>query len=248
LQPEAPMTVRDRRVLASYILLLAFLVLIAAGPARAEFAAGSATDGAAERPLSFDIKPQPLTSALDMYIALTGRDVVYNANLAQGRRSSAVEGRFNPNEALALLLRDTGLVARYMAADAFVLTEEVGAQEVRRPSPAVSATAIEYYGRVQASLIKAFCGDSRTQAGDYRIALNFWIDASGAVARARLLGTTGDGAIDSAVGSIMNGLVIGAPPPQGFAQPLTLVVAPQTSMASECARIAQSPRAVVSGP
>ena len=186
-----------------------------------------------EAQMAFDIPAQPLHAALETYGVTTGREVVYNGKLAIGRQSAAVRGVFAPEVALQILLQGTGLSPRYTAADAFVL---VPSPNDSATSPLVNTTppaaVAHYYGRIQSSLRLAFCSNTRTQPGDYRIAVSFWIGSSGSVSRVELLGSTGNGDLDAAIEHTMRGLEIGVPPPAGFAQPVTLVVAPQSAGAT----------------
>ncbi len=174
--------------------------------------------------IELDISAQSLASALEIYSSATGRQVIYNGKLAIGRVSAAVKGVFTPEVALQTLLDGTGLSPRYMAADAFVLVPNAANAESHSPLPSVVVT--RYYGLIQTSLRQAFCANNQTRPGDYRIAVSFWIGSSGAIFRTELLGTTNDPARDATIDRTLQGLLIGAPPPQGFAQPVVLVIAP----------------------
>jgi hypothetical protein len=57
----------------------------------------------------FNIPAQRLAVALEQYSAVTGRDLLYNSNLAAGRQSNRVQGRLSADGALGLLLEGTGL-------------------------------------------------------------------------------------------------------------------------------------------
>jgi TonB family protein len=190
-------------------------------------------DTASAGQITFDIPAQPLASALEAYSITAGREVVYNGNLAIGRQSSSVEGVFTPEAALQELLEGTGLSPRYMAADAFVLAPSVPDPRLVNTAPSVEVAS--YYGRIQASLKHAFCANSRTQPGNYRVAVSFWIGSSGTVSRAELLGSTGDRDLDATIERTIRSLAVGAGPPQGFAQPVTLMVDPQSpTMTRDC--------------
>jgi TonB family protein len=214
--------------------MLAAPGLVASEPANTEpSGAQSAADAAPAGQVAFDIQAQPLASALEAYSVTAGREVVYNGKLAIGRQSAGVRGVFTPETALQVLLDGTGLSPRYMAADAFMLVPAVGDAPAADTVPPLVAS--HYYGRIQASLKHAFCADSRTRPGDYRVAASFWIGPSGRVARAELLGSTGDSTLDSAIGRAIRSMAIGAPPPPGFAQPVTLMVAPRSAgMTPDC--------------
>ncbi|MDR3493349.1 MAG: TonB family protein [Ancalomicrobiaceae bacterium] len=210
-------------------------VLLASASLVANSTVAAGTDAPAARneqavdinaPVAFDIPAQALASALDAYSLAAHREVVYNGELAVGRRSGGVKGSFTPEAALNVLLEGTELLPRYMAADAFVLV--VDDHPFVRVNTAPADVVMHYYGRIQMSLRQAFCGNRRTQPGDYRVAVGFRIGPSGAVSRAELLDSTGDRQLDAMITDTVRGLAIGAPPPQGFAQPVVLMVTPQS--------------------
>ncbi len=176
--------------------------------------------------VAFDIPAQSLTSALDAYSAMAHRQVLYNAQLAIQRQSNNVKGYFTPEAALQFLLTGTGLMPRYMAADAFVLVAD-GAPRLQTNS-APADVVMRYYGLIQASLKRALCANKDTLPGDYRVAVGFRIGPSGAISRAELLGSTGDHLLDATIASTVGRLTIGAPPPPGFAQPVVMMVTPQS--------------------
>jgi TonB family protein len=214
---------------ARYLVLALTLAVDAdsVGPRIGPRAANAAETGSAavssEHQHGFDISAQPLASALEIYGVVTGLQIVYDGNLATNRKSSDVKGAFTPERALERLLEGTGLAPRYMAPDAVMLVPRATDDAVNTAS---SLAVARYYGRVQTQLKRAFCANSRTQPGGYRIAISFWIGPSGAVARAELLGSTGGRELDAAISQTISGLTIDPPPP-GFAQPVTLVVEPQ---------------------
>ena len=69
----------------------------------------------------FDIPAQDLRAALEAFDTATGISVLYGSDLAAGRRSSALRGRYAPDAALRLLLEGTGLIAQAVGDKAFVL-------------------------------------------------------------------------------------------------------------------------------
>src|SRR5262245_9677726 len=71
--------------------------------------------------VQFDIPTQSLAMALERYGDVTGREVLYNTALLEGRRSGAVKGSFSPETALTLLLKGTGLFARFLPDRSYVL-------------------------------------------------------------------------------------------------------------------------------
>ncbi len=192
--------------------------------------------------IAFDIPAQPLAAALEAYSVIAGREVVYNGKLAVGRQSVAVQGSFTPEAALQRLLEGSGLTPTYMAADAFVLAPTPAEQ--RTAGTASTAAVAQYYGLIQSGLRQAFCADSHTRPGSYRVAASFWIGSDGRVSRTKLLAPTGAKDLDAKIESKLRSLAIGAAPPSGFAQPITLVIMPQApSIDRDCqlARAHQPP-------
>lgn len=181
----------------------------------------------------FEIESQPLASALEAYSVVAKRQVIYNGNLAIGRKSTAVRGTYDVQHALVLLLQDSGLMPRYMAEDAFVL---VPAPQAALPvSTTPGPLAARYYGLIQTRLLQTLCSDEGVMRETDRLAASFWIDAGGRVARATLLDSTGEAGRDASVGRLLQRISIGAPPPAGFAQPVTLVLSPRSpAFQQEC--------------
>ncbi|GJL56682.1 MAG: ferrichrome-iron receptor [Nitrospirales bacterium] len=60
-------------------------------------------------PIDFQIPAQALTSALTQFATQSKLFLVYQSEIAQDQRTSAVNGRYTPDQALGLLLRDTEL-------------------------------------------------------------------------------------------------------------------------------------------
>jgi hypothetical protein len=186
----------------------------------------SAEGNGAPGSMAFDIPSQSLSEALETYGDITGWEVLYNSNFAVGRRSGAVKGRFTPPGALQVLLAGTGLMARYTDANSFVLVPAtrpaINSGRAASPPP-----RWYYYGRIQDSLRTALCRNDAAQPGHYRIAAQFWIGPTGDVAHYQRLGSTGQSETDSRIDRTLSNLRIGAPPPAGFAEPVTILVVPQ---------------------
>jgi hypothetical protein len=180
---------------------------------------------ASNGPITFDLPAQPLVSALERYSIASGWQVIYDADLATGRRSTGVKGNFAPAIALRMLLAGTGLTPQYMAADGVMLVADPTATAAL-PGDAASLFRA-YYGRIQMGLKRAFCADRQIRSGRYRIAFGFWIGSSGTVTRAIALGSTGKTDIDEAFDRAVHTLSIGDPPPAGFSQPVVILVTPE---------------------
>jgi hypothetical protein len=203
-------------------LLLAMLGVLAALPSNAQ--------SPGESGILFDIPAQSLTSALEIYGETSSWEVLYNTNLATGHRSGAVQGRFTPEAALQRLLTGTSLVARYTNVKSVVLVPVPPTLAAQAPvNLPLSATSRQsYYGRIQERLTQALCRDGSAQPGHYRVAAQIWIGTDGSVVRSQRLSSTGRPQADSGIDQTLRNLRIGAPLPAGFAQPVTVVVVPQT--------------------
>jgi hypothetical protein len=177
-------------------------------------------------PIAFDLPAQPLASALETYSVASGWQVIYETRLAGDRRSSVVKGMFTPAEALRLLLGGTGLVPEYMAGDGVLLVPDPAAFAPQDRSVEPSGAARDYYGRIQAGLKQALCADDQIRLGAYRIAMSVWLGSTGDVTRAAPLGSTGRAEIDAAFDRAVRKLSVGQRPPDGFDQPVVILVTP----------------------
>jgi hypothetical protein len=199
----------------------------------------SAAGAVAEESLfSFDISAQPLAAALESYSVITGRDVLYNSNLAAGRHSNGVRGRFSADAALVLLLEGTGLSAEGIAQQSFVLSSAATAIDTSTPT-----IVAEYYGRIQTSLRTALCRDKLARPGNYRIAMRFRIDAGGALQQYQQFGTSGSVNVDEAIRDTVSQLRIGAAPPADLGQPVVMVILPLASGLTGCDGVAAAAQA-----
>jgi hypothetical protein len=176
---------------------------------------------AQELHLDFDIPAQPLATALEQYGSITGRNALYNSNLLIGRRSTAVQGQISPDAALTALLKGTGLLANHLTPDSFLLSAPVEAESV------AESAVMQYYGRIQVSLRKALCAGGEARPGSYRIGMRLWIDDAGDVTRFERLGSAGTSDVDASIDRTLRRLQIGALPPPGLAQPISVIIRPQ---------------------
>jgi hypothetical protein len=172
--------------------------------------------------IAFDLPSQPLGTALEAFARVSNREVLYDGALAVGRRSSLVDGTYTPEVALQILLAGTGLRADFKDADFFVVGLAPAERAARGHRSAVQA---RYYGRLQASLKTAFCGNSVLPDGN-RIAARLWVGQWGQVLQVKALGPTGGSELDARVEAVLRGLRLGGPPPADFAQPITIVIMP----------------------
>jgi hypothetical protein len=187
-------------------------------------AAGDALTPSAGRPVALDIPAQPLAEALYAYSAATGVELLVDGGLLAGRRSTAIAGALMPQDALQALIAGSGLTAVYTAAEAFTLIGRPEPRPATSPGPDYAA----YTARLQTAVTQALCRDAVTRPGYYRVAVQMWIAASGRVARAGLLGTTGSAQRDAALTALLTRLTVGEPP-RGAPQPVTLLILPRAA-------------------
>lgn len=90
-------------------------------------------------PAVFDIPPQPLASALRAFRDQSGVRFIHRAELVQSVDSNGVVGRYPPDDALTLLLKDTGLT-HYAADDSTVIVEQAASRH--SPDTADQSAAI----------------------------------------------------------------------------------------------------------
>lgn len=213
------------------MILAAFTIGVAAGQSVTPCAAD------ARKPLLFDIPQQSLAAALDSYSATTGIVGLYRAQLAIGRRSKPLAGRYTPDIALTLLLNDTGLTAQYASADAFTLVPTREERRSLKPVAAIARAAVaqqdvmqrDYSTLLQDRISAALCATGVTRPGDYRVALSFRVESTGEIEQFSLLGSSGDIGRDDAISTVLRNLVIGRPAPSHMSQPFTMVVLPASS-------------------
>lgn len=70
---------------------------------------------------AYDIPPQPLGSALNEFAETSGLQVSFPSDLAAGRNTVGIVGRYTPEKALEALLVGTGLTHRYVNANTVTL-------------------------------------------------------------------------------------------------------------------------------
>ncbi|MET0247596.1 MAG: hypothetical protein ABW182_12670 [Sphingomonas sp.] len=100
--------------------------------------AGGASAQAAPVSYRFDIAPQPLDRALAELATVSGVDIAYRQSLAAGHKSGTVRGTYPAPVALQMLLRGTGLAARFTGPRAAIIFE---AETTDAPAANRSATS-----------------------------------------------------------------------------------------------------------
>jgi hypothetical protein len=227
----------------STLLLMSF-----SAPASMTYQAVSPADEQADQAetgaIVFDIPPQPLLTALRAYTEVTGQAVLVDNTLTAGRNSPGVSGSYDKVEALNRLLAGTGLIASYSTDQAFTLklaeSGESGSAVVRERSEATVGGGIEavtqrYAGQIQRPIEAALCQSALTRPGNYRLALQIWVEPSGKVGQIKLLTPMEGVQRDDEVRQTLNKLVLD-PPPASMPQPITLLLLPGRKLsASACA-------------
>lgn len=194
-------------------------------------ALGRTEDAGLAATIAFNIPAQPLSRALIAYGEVTGLEIFYKAELAEGRQSSAVVGRLSPADALRELLRGTGYLAKASGVGSITILPDPGRQAV------VPVENFEpYFAIIQSRITAALCKRSDVLTGSGDLLLEISLDASGTVAQAKLLGDEEAPEAERAFAQSMQGLHIGAPPPSAMPQPVSIVVFPPTRKSSACSK------------
>jgi hypothetical protein len=183
---------------------------MASGPAHAEA-------GLDHR--SFDIPSKPLSAALSDYSTATGIGVLVDGAAIAGHMSAPVKGELTPSEALQALLEKSGLTARYASPTAFTLVPASPAQK-----RGADLARERYFAAIQAAVARALCKRADTHPGQYRSAVQLWIDQSGTVQRWELLGSSGKPERDAVIGEALSNLTIDAQPTFSLPQPVTVAL------------------------
>jgi hypothetical protein len=176
--------------------------------------------------LDFNIPSQSLETALNRYGDATGREALYDTSLASGRVSGDVQGKFTPNDALERLLSGTGLSARFVAENSFVVLPGLPASRQAGLQPLLPAQR-RYYGLIQENLLAALCRSSAARPGHYRIVAMFWIGPTGAIEKSRRIGSAGAADVDQQIDAALRSVKFSEPPPAGFEQPVLILIVPQ---------------------
>lgn len=187
----------------------------------------------AESPLlTLDLPAQDLEHALQAYSRATGMAVLVDRELTRGRRAIGVHGRFTAQEALALLLTGSGLMARYARVDAFTLQlPEVSQPPATRGAAARNAVRINnsYATALQQAIEASLCRSPLTRPGSFRALVQVWVNRDGWIEHSRLVSSTGDEQRDEALVRGLGTTQVERPAPSSLRQPVTLLLMPDTT-------------------
>jgi len=188
--------------------------------------------------LLLNLPAQDLEHALQAYSRATGMAVLVDRELTRGRRSISVRGRFTAQEALAMLLTGSGLMARYARDDAFTLQlPAVSQPPATRGAAARNAARINnsYATALQQAIETSLCRSPLTRPGSFRALVQVWVNPQGLIEHSRLVSSTGDEQRDEALVRNLGTTRVERPAPSSLRQPVTLLLMPDTTgMRMEC--------------
>jgi len=185
-------------------------------------------------PTRFDIDAQPLATALRGYSEATGIAVLFDDSLVAGRSSPGIHGTVDPRDALRVLLVGTGLNAHFASMNAFTVTADP-ATETDTPKASVAdvnddAPSLDERGA--AAIQAALCAHAATRPGSFRLAMQVWIDAAGAITEASALAPSDDPHRDARVVAALRGVRL--PPSTSRFSPVTVLLTPSAPGAYRC--------------
>ena len=224
--------------------LLSACVLIAAVVCCLVQVAADEADRFGSATVEFHIPEQPLASALQAFSAASGVAVLYASGAESGLRSAPLDGEYSREAALKILLGDSGLVARYARSDAIALVDPAAPNPYAPPDEALLGADMsldtlhvagatqgpdrnelsDYIGAIQQDLQKALKTNGATRDGSYRVGVDLWVDPSRTVRRTEVFRSTGNPGRDTAVASVLQGVVIRRPAPAHTPQPVRVMI------------------------
>lgn len=139
----------------------------------------------------FDIEAQALASALRAFSEASGTAVLFDDALVADRQTQGLHGEASPRDALRILLAGTGLEARFSSVNAVTVTLQpppaADAAPVPDADPQAAMLDKRAAGVLQSAIERALCARSSTRPGSFRLAMQLWIDTTGAVEKAAAL-------------------------------------------------------------
>lgn len=197
----------------------------------------------------FDIRAQPLAAALARFATESGVDIAYRQSLANDRRSSPVQGEYPAAVALRMLLRDTGLSARFTGPRAAIIFE-TGPTEAAAPRPeatigATPALRLEmaevrapimvgmrdrsshrrYAMAVQGEIRDLLRSDASDRRQSLRLEIRITVDRHGVIHDVAIRRPSGDDVWDRQVLATLTNHSLSQPPPADLSEPLMFEVA-----------------------
>ena len=102
----------------------------------------AAASPAFAKPVDFDIDAQPLGDALREFAQESGREILFSSDVVDGKRSTDIEGSYEPEDALERLLRGTGLRFTVTSRDAFLVQAASNSKSRADGRPEQSTTIV----------------------------------------------------------------------------------------------------------
>jgi hypothetical protein len=221
--------------------LLASLLAVAGSTAvRRASAAEVASVPDVTAKIHFDIRRQPLTSALVAFGQASGVQVLYDSGIASQQSSMPVSGEMTSGQALRALLVGSGFVIRYAGPRSVTLvrpsTQNAETSVVRLGTLHVQADALRigenprfaaYAKQVLDDVKKGLQSDAHARRGRYSLKLRLWLTSDRRIERSEILDSSGRPEIDATVLRRLQLIVLSAAPPPDLPQPLVFVFGAQ---------------------
>lgn len=188
--------------------------------------------------LSFDIPALPLGAALDIYSETAQLSVLLSVPVSKAALAPSVRGTLTRKQALATLLAGSGLVAYFISNRSIVVrppyAENTGTGPSTRALRVFQIPGVHqglkdhsaYVAIVQRTVLMALCASERTRPGNYRLAMQLWINPQGRLSRLNRLGSTGHALRDQAIEHTLIRLSIPEYPDPSMPQPVLIVLLP----------------------
>lgn len=196
---------------------------------------------------TFKIDAIALTKALDQYSTTTGIHLICDSYLLDGKLASPVYGRMTPETALSLMLHGTNLFAVFgQPGAAMIFPDPIGARTAPVPdgkfsnlgSITVETRRMPFSASFYSELIQARVQSALSKhANDIgiirRARLRLWIDDNGRISRATLVDSKPDSSSETHFLDIVQGVIVGLPPPRDFVQPVSIRVSVSGTLRAE---------------
>ena len=196
----------------------------------------------------YDIPAQPVAQAIAEFATVSGVSIIYRQSLAGDRQSTPLSGVYAAPAALRRLLEGTGLSARFTGPSSAIIFIEgqppptdrstsgaaaglgqlhLDMAEVRAPRRVGISNpgAFNHYARrVQAEIFDRLKRDGAYEGRSFRIEIAVTVDPAGRIAEVGLLRASADPEWDARVRSVLTGMRLSSPPPEGFTRSMRFEV------------------------
>lgn len=225
------------RILATLVAVSALVCLPSHGNSLApeqEDARLSGSQG--DMPIAFDISDQPLDVALKIYAQQADRSLLYETRQMRGKRASPVQGSYDADAALVMLLTGTGMRIKRLPSGMTAITAATApvnpAQKSKAPADRQDMLAagiaqenrLYHDGYLQHSIYRLLCSRPDLQADRQRIVLRFSVNATRRIEDLHVRVAAAP-AIEDGVRAVLASARL-TPPPAGVAQPVLMLLSP----------------------